>query len=200
MEIKISNGNIKMGKIPSVSLPSIVTCRQDCICSKKCYAHKIERLRKTVRQAYQHNYNLLTSNPKTFWREIEAVIMMSRFFRFHVSGDIPNIEYLKNMIEIAARNTHCEILCFTKRYNFVNTVLNEGYTLPDNLHLIMSGWQGLEMVNPFNLAEAHVRYKDGSTTAREDAVVCAGNCTKCAIIKGGCWSLKHGQQVVFNEH
>lgn len=40
MEIKISNGNIKMGKIPSVSLPSIVTCRQDCICSKKCYAHK----------------------------------------------------------------------------------------------------------------------------------------------------------------
>ena len=123
MEIKISNGNIKMGKIPSVSLPSIVTCRQDCICCKKCYAHKIERLRKTVREAYQHNYNLLTSNPKTFWREIEAVIMMSRFFRFHVSGDIPNIKYLKNMIEIAARNTHCEILCFTKRYNFVNTVL-----------------------------------------------------------------------------
>lgn len=33
MNIKISNGNSKMGAIPSVSLPAGVTCRQDCECS-----------------------------------------------------------------------------------------------------------------------------------------------------------------------
>lgn len=35
---------------------------------------------------------------------------------------------------------------------------------------------------------------------REDARECAGNCTECAITDGGCWSLKSGEQVVFNEH
>lgn len=59
MEVKISSGNSKLGKIPSVSLPAGATCRSDCECSRKCYAKKLERLRKTVREAYQHNYDLL---------------------------------------------------------------------------------------------------------------------------------------------
>lgn len=125
--------------------------------------------------------------------------MMSRFFRFHVSGDIPDEDYLIHMIEIAQRNPHCEILCFTKKFEIVNKILLS-YPVPSNLHLILSGWAGLEMQNPFNLPEAHVRYRDGTTTAREDARECAGNCTECAITDGGCWSLKSGEQVVFNEH
>lgn len=50
------------------------------------------------------------------------------------------------------------------------------------------------------LPEAHVLYRDGTTTAREDAKKCGGNCTECACISGGCWSLKKGEQVVFKEH
>lgn len=42
--------------------------------------------------------------------------------------------------------------------------------------------------------------EDGSTMAREDAKLCGGNCTECAITDGGCWTAKHGEQVVFNEH
>lgn len=199
MEVKISSGNSKLGKIPSVSLPAGITCRNDCECSKKCYAKKLERLRRTVREAYQHNYDLLKNKPDVYWREVEASIMMSRFFRFHVSGDIPDEEYLIHMIEVAARNQHCEILCFTKKYEIVNKILLS-YTIPANLHLILSGWVGFKMENPFNLPEAHVRYRDGTTTAKEDAVECAGNCTECAITDGGCWSLQNGEQVVFNEH
>ena len=122
MEVKISSGNSKLGKIPSVSLPAGETCRSDCECSKKCYAKKLERLRKTVREAYQHNYDLLKNKPDVYWREVEASIMMSRFFRFHVSGDIPDEEYLIHMIEVAERNPHCEILCFTKKYEIVNKI------------------------------------------------------------------------------
>lgn len=103
------------------------------------------------------------------------------------------------MLEIAQRNPHCEILCFTKKFEIVNKILLS-YPVPSNLHLILSGWAGLEMQNLFNLPEAHVRYRDGTTTAREDARECAGNCTECAITDGGCWSLKSGEQVVFNEH
>lgn len=197
--VKISKGNSKLGQIPSVSLPSIKTCRQ-CACQEKCYAHKLERLRPAVRNAYQHNLEVLLNDPDTYWREVEASIMMSRFFRFHVSGDIPNAEYLTNMVAVAIRNPHCQILCFTKRYEMVNEFIANGGELPDNLHMIFSGWIGLDMVNPFYLPEAHVRYRDGSTTARDDAIECGGNCTECALTEGGCWNLKKGQQVIFNEH
>lgn len=200
MNIKISNGNSKMGSIPSISLPSVVTCREDCECKKSCYARRIEKLRPAVLNSYKHNYNLLVSNPETYWREVEATIMMSRFFRFHVSGDIVDNVYLAHMIDIAERNTHCEILCFTKKYEIINQHLKFGGTIPKNLHIILSAWVGLEMVNPFLLPEAHVRYRDGTTTACDDAKECGGNCSECAITDGGCWSLRNGEQVVFNEH
>lgn len=201
MNVKISKGNSKMGSIPSVSLPAGLTCRHDCECCKKCYAMKLERLRKSVREAYRNNYDLLQSDSDTYWREVEASIMMSRFFRFHVSGDIPNSEYFQKMVFIADRNQHCNILCFTKKYDIVNKYLrSHGEMIPENLHVIFSGWRNLEMINPFQLPEAHVIYRDGSTTARADAKLCGGNCTECAITDSGCWELKRGEQIAFNEH
>ena len=199
MTVKISTGNSKLGKIPSISLPTSATCRNDCECCTKCYAKRLERLRPAVREAYQHNLQVLRCLPDTYWREVEASIMMSRFFRFHVAGDIPDFEYLVRMVNIARRNQHCQILCFTKKYDIVNRYLDE-YGFPDNLHIILSAWRGLQMDNPHHLPEAHVRYKDGTTTASDSAKECGGNCTECAITEGGCWILGHGDQVVFNEH
>ena len=167
--VKISAGNAKLGSIPSVSLPAGVTCRKDCECFKKCYAQKLERMRPSVRNAYQHNLTLLQKSPETYWREVEASIMMSRFFRFHVSGDIPDNVYFAHMVEIAERNQHCELLCFTKKYDIVNEHLDFGGEIPKNLHIVFSGWVGLEMNNPHSLPEAHVRYKDGATTAKPTA-------------------------------
>lgn len=200
MHVKISQGNKKMGQIPSVSLPAGITCRQDCECIQKCYARKIERLRPNVYKAYISNYNLLNKDPETYWREVEASVMMSRFFRFHVSGDIPNLLYLLHMVDIAIHNQHCEILCFTKRYDLVNAYLARNPELPGNLHIIFSAWKNLEMYNPHNLPEAHVIYKDGTTTAGKHAKLCLGNCTSCASTSDGCWTLKHGEQIVFKEH
>ena len=198
-KVSISPGNIKMGSISSVSLPSRKTCPY-CGCWFKCYAQKLERIRPSVAKAYQNNLDILQNDPDTYWREVEAAVMTSRFFRFHVSGDIPDANYLANMVSVAERNPHCEILCFTKRYETVNEFLRNGGKIPENLHIILSAWIGLEMANPFLLPEAHVRYKGGATTAREDAVECGGNCTECARTDGGCWTLKRGQQVVFDEH
>ena len=81
MSVSISKGNIKMGAIPSVSLPAIKTCRS-CGCASKCYAAKLERLRPSVRRAYQNNLEILMEDPDTYWREVEAAIMLSRFFSF----------------------------------------------------------------------------------------------------------------------
>lgn len=197
--ISISHGNSKMGAIASVSLPSIVTCRQ-CACQQKCYAHRLERLRPSVRQAYQRNLDQLRAEPDVYWREVEAAIMMNRFFRFHVSGDIPDLDYLNRIVAVAQRQNHCQILCFTKKFDLVNRHLAEHGALPDNLHMIFSAWPGLTMDNPHSLPEAHVRFRDGTTTAAANATSCPGNCTTCAQTDGGCWTLEVGQQVVFDEH
>lgn len=203
MGVSISKGNSKMGCIQSVSLPAIKTCRK-CACHDKCYAHKLERIRPNVKAAYENNLQVLLSDPDEYWRDVEATIMMSRFFRFHVSGDIPYKDYLDRMVEVAERNEHCRILCFTKRYEMVYDKLNElreyGRDKPDNLQLILSAWKGLEMYNPYKLPEAHVIYRDGSTTARPDAFKCTKNCVECAEVVSGCWYLKNGEQVVFDEH
>ena len=197
--ISISKGNSKLGQIPSVSLPAVKTCRV-CDCARICYAKKLERLRPTVRKAYQRNLDALIESPDVYWREVEAAIMMSRFFRFHVSGDIPDMSYLIRMVGVAARQPHCQILCFTKKFELVNQLLDTGAVLSPNLHLIFSGWTGLQMENPHHLPEAHVLFKDGTTTARPDAILCSGNCATCACTDGGCWNLTNGQQVVFQEH
>ncbi len=78
--ISISQSNKKMGNITSVSLPSVITCRK-CACQQKCYARKLERLRPSVAAAYQRNLDVLRNDPDTYWREVEAAIMLSRFFR-----------------------------------------------------------------------------------------------------------------------
>lgn len=205
MSVCISKGNSKMGMIPSVSLPAGKTCRTDCTCQKKCYAKKLERIYKNVKESYQNNLEILRRDPEQYWREVEAAIMTSRFFRFHVSGDIPDDAYLKKMVEVVSRNKHCEVLCFTKKYSTVNgyqykALLGECEPLPENLHMVFSGWNGLRMENPFEFPEAHVRYRDGTTTASDGAHQCGGNCTECAVTDGGCWTLQNGEQVVFDEH
>lgn len=200
MDIKISNGNLKMGRIPSVSLPAGLTCRANCACQTKCYARKIARLRPTVREAYKTNFDVLKNHPDTYWREVEAAIMLSRYFRYHVSGDIVDDLYFYKMVEISIRNPHCQILCFTKKYEIVNQFIKNGGEIPSSFHVIFSVWRGMNFENPYHLPEAHVRYRDGTTTANMSAHECSGNCANCATIKNGCWSLKNGEQIVFNEH
>ena len=56
------------------------------------------------------------------------------------------------------------------------------------------------MKNPHNLPEAHVFFKDGTTTAKDGARYCSGNCYECAVANANCWSLKEGEQIIFKEH
>ena len=199
--VVISKGNIKMGQIQSISLPPIVTCSPlACkFCGKKCYARKICKLRRTVKESYDNNLDILMNDKELFWREVNAAVAMATHFRFGVSGDIPDFDYLLKMVEVAKNNKHCKILCFTKQYGFVNKYLKTK-RLPKNLHLIFSAWKGLPMDNPYNLPETHVFYRDGTTTASDGARYCSGNCFECAVANRNCWNLKKGEQIIFKEH
>jgi hypothetical protein len=201
--VVISKGNIKMGQIQSVSLPPVVTCSPlACkFCGKKCYARKICKLRRTVKESYDNNLDILLHDKEKFWREVEGSIKLTTYFRFFVSGDIYDKDFLENMVLCARKNKHCNILCFTKKYSLVNEYL-EHHRLPKNLNIVFSAWKGLEMPNPFNLPTAEVMYKDGTSTAEEGKkyIYCSGNCSECISEKRSCWNLKKGEGVIFAEH
>lgn len=198
-KISISPGNIKMGAIPSVSLPAVVTCPKGIPCAKLCYALKISNLRKNVKNAYFRNLDILESNPASYWAQVKAAAIATRFFRYHVSGDIPNPEYLNNMIQLAQDLPHTEFLCFTKQHAFVNAFIAAGGSIPGNLKIILSQWDSSWKVdNPHGLPESAVIFK--GEQPKEGWTVCPGNCFDCAIRGGGCWTLKSGETIAFNQH
>lgn len=197
-KITISKGNRKMGEIKSISLPPIVTCAEGCTCAKKCYANKLCRIYKNVKKSYDNNLEVLKNNPDKYWEQVDDAISVSRFFRFHVSGDIPTYDYLIKLIDTANNNPCCDMLVFTKRYGFVNKALDNGLEIPRNLHILFSEWEGMAMENPHDMPVAHVIFKGEEPKANWN--ICGGNCLECAKKKANCWTLKNGEHVAFYEH
>ena len=196
-KVSISKGNSKMGYIPSVSLPPVVTCAKGCACAKKCYAAKLCRIYGTVRRAYNRNLDILKNDMDNYFIQVKAAAMVTKYFRFHVSGDIYDMNYLDRMVKLAQDLPGTTFLAFTKQYNFVNNFLQYA-AIPDNLKIIFSEWPGMEMYNPYNLPVAHVIFK-GSEPA-DDWKICGGNCSECACRGVGCWELKKGEHIAFYEH
>ena len=197
-QVSISNGNIKMGAIPSVSLPACVTCNPCAPCFKKCYAVRMARRYKTVTAAYNRNLEILNNDPSAYWVQVKAAASMTRFFRFHVSGDIPNGEYFNYMVQAAAELPNTTFLAFTKQYQIVNTYLDNGGTIPANLIIIFSNWGAWKCENPHNLPVCEVILK-GDAPA-DGWKICGGNCTACACRGVGCWELKKGDTIAIYEH
>ena len=197
-KVSISAGNSKMGAIPSVSLPPIITCPKGAPCAAKCYAAKLCRIYKNVRNAYDNNLNILNDDWEAYWAQVRGAAHMSGYFRFHVSGDIPNAGYFKEMVITAKQCPKTEFLAFTKQYNIVNNYISIAGDLPENLHIILSEWGTQKPDNPHNLPTAAVIFK-GETPA-DNWKICGGNCQECACRGVGCWELKKGETIAFYEH
>ena len=181
--ISISKGNAKMGAIPSVSLPSCVTCNPSAPCFSKCYARNLE---------------ILNSNPEAFWLQVKAAAITTRFFRYHVSGDIPDITYLENMVETAEELPHTNFLAFTKQYSIINEYISSGGIIPRNLKIILSNWGAWKCDNPHGLPVCEIIFKN--EMPRDDWKICGGNCTACACAGIGCWELRNGETIAIYEH
>jgi hypothetical protein len=195
--ISISKGNSKMGFIPSVSLPPIITCADDCTCAKKCYAAKLCRIYGTVRKAYNRNLEILKNDMDSYFLQVKAAAMVTKYFRYHVSGDIPDMNYLDQMVKLAEDLPGTTFLAFTKQYNFINNFLQYAQ-IPSNLKIIFSAWPGMPMDNPHNLPVAHVIFKGQEPD--DSWKICGGNCSECACRGVGCWELKKGEHIAFYEH
>ena len=206
IHIHISNGNRKMGDVPSISLVPFLSCPGICkdTCGAKCYAAKIANLRPNVLKNYAENQALAILKPAQYWKELKFALAGYRFFRFHVSGDIFSKVYFENMIDAARENPHCEMLAFTKKFNIVNAWIDENGDLPENLHIIFSAWENLNPENPHCLPESlAIDFSKSNLTVDtlpENYKTCGGNCFNCACRGLGCWQLNSGETVVFEMH
>lgn len=198
LKVSISNGNSKMGAIPSVSLPPCTTCNPNAPCFKKCYAVKLARRYKTVKTAYERNLDILKTDSNAYWLQVKSAAMTTRFFRFHVSGDIPNIDYFRNMVQLANELPHTNFLAFTKQYDIVNLFLVNGGAIPSNLKIIFSNWGDWKCYNPFSLPTCEVILKGAAPL--DNWKICGGNCTECACRGVGCWEVKPGETIAIYEH
>jgi hypothetical protein len=198
LKVCISKGNRKMGAIPSVSLPACITCNPAAPCFKKCYAVKVARIYKTAAASYENNLDVLNTDWNSYWTQINDAARMTKYFRYHVSGDIPNAAYFKEMIITARKNPDTRFLAFTKQYDIVNTYISAMGDLPANLKIIFSNWGAWKCENPHGLPVCEIIFK-GSAPA-DDWKICGGNCTECACRGVGCWELKHGDTIAIYEH
>lgn len=195
IQLSISGGNSKMGSIPSLSLPPIKTCRADAPCTKKCYAARLFKRYKNTALAYERNLQAWKENPNGFEIQVIAAAITTRFFRWHVSGDIVDSTYFAMMCSVARKCPDTKFLVFTKRWDIVNPLHK---TIPSNLQIVYSAWPGLEPDNPYSFPIAHIILRGESP--KDEWKIYGGNCTDCVCRNIGCWELKNGEHIAFYEH
>lgn len=200
--VHISKGVSKLGAdIPSVNLPAVVTCRPDAPCFATCYARK-------GRFSFSHNKDLLSKNldmwlhsPMDFERDVTIAAFHSRFFRWHSSGDIPDMAYLEMMNRVAKNLPNTSFLCFTKKYELVNEFIKRNGGLASNLRMVFSAWGNWLPENPNNLPVAYIRFrKTEVNNIPAVAFKCPKYCGNCVMTGCSCWDLQCGESVVFDEH
>lgn len=199
--VKVGNRNTKLGnQIPNINLPAGCTCREDAPCRKLCYAMKGNFRYENVYKRANENLMAWKSNPEQFEDDIKEQTAISKFVRWHSSGDIPDMDYLKMMCRVALEVDGTRYLCFTKKYELVNQFLADGNTIPDNLTIVFSAWGDWKPDNPYNLPMAFVQLKKEESDIPENARECPSYCGKCAMTSNSCWKLKQGESVYFKQH
>ena len=202
LHVKIQPGNSKTGSACfTVSLMPIIDCVNCSGCKYDCYDLRNDCRNTNVINDRARNSAIHKSDPDRFWAEIDMQIkaLYVTELRINVGGDLTDADFAY-VAELGRKNPKTSILFFTKNYKGINKFLN-GNEFPENVHPIMSCWEGMEMDNPHSLPCSHVLWKDGRTTAPEfGAVYCGGNCTECHFNGEGCWTLKQNEHVIFRAH
>ena len=194
----ITTQNSKLGgMIAQVNMPYLKTCREDAPCKSGCYCAKGNLNYPSVRKSHMDKYKLYKSNPEAFFNMISAELDMVpyRFFRWHSSGDIPDIKYLGLMCKLARKHKGTRFLCYTKKWEMVN-VYFDSHRKPSNLVIVLSNWGNWRVVNPHNFPESFVDFGNGDVP--DMAYRCGGSCAECPGTH--CWFMHYGDLVVFEKH
>ena len=201
----ISTGNDKIGKTLNVSLAPIITCKNCKECQKYCYDVKAVLAYPSCMDARARNTALFMKDRNAFFARLHKRMKNRRArkaLRFHVSGEIVDINHLERIIETAKMFPDWTIWTYTKVYWIVNKYVREHgnsrkVAIPANLHIMFSEWDGLKMNNPYGFPTFRCILKDKPQKLRKGEMVCPGNCDYCLKHKVGCVA---GKSVATVEH
>ena len=200
--VHISDSISKMGGMASSLGLDTSTCRINAPCKHDCYACKGRYNFANVQNSLKNNTASWYADPFDFEKRILDKCMCVKWFRWFHSGDIIDVDFLDMMYDVANLRADTRFLAFTKKFELVNEFIERNGRLP-NLNIVLSAWGKWIPENPHNLPMAYVRLKSGvgkeliPKTAKE----CNGSCANCILnCDGGCWKLKDGESVVFNQH
>lgn len=202
---RVSHTVSKLGQhVGAIGLPAGVTCRENAPCLPDCYACKGRFRCQNVKASLQANLDEYKLHPVKFEADITKKSMWLKYVRWFHSGDIVDYNFLLMMRRIAAAVRDTRNLAFTKKFELVNRSIDEHGFPTDNLTLVLSAWGDDFMPdNPYNLPVAYIRLKDKSKSCHipSYAMECMSSCEECITkCNGGCWNLKRGEAVVFNQH
>lgn len=191
--VSISGGNKKIGKVMNVSLAPVFTCANCSGCARFCYDIKAVLQYGNVLDARARNTVKAWDHRAEYFAEIRAALdgrKSNYFFRWHVAGDIIDADYFENMVKIAEDYPHFTFWTYTKVYHIVNAFIESGRTIPANLVIMFSRWDGMPMDNPYHFPEFVCRLKDGNKDTPAEAFKsmykCPGNCDLCKAARRGC--------------
>lgn len=189
--IRISEENTKLGRIPNVSLPPIKTCINNAPCADECYAFRYYKRWVTAKNAHDMNLRTYQNDPELYFNCIDYYLKQSKpkYFRWHVSGDIPDMYYLQQMYALSMAHNETKFLVFTKRYKFIEySYKGLTKTLLDkysNLSIILSTWVELELPSYELRQELPIAFIEDDDR-KNNYIECSGSCDECFK----CWELK----------
>jgi hypothetical protein len=201
MELHVTEGNTKIGDMFNLSFPPIVTCRPNPPCVKICYALGIYLSRPSVSTAWNENLAFYLNDRLGFWLALAEIFAKKTpvRFRLFVGGDFADEDMIYDYISFALRHPRVKFLVYTKRYEWLPLV----DTLPDNLTILVSMWEGLE-VNGHAVGYLKAWFFNAKrplfTDERipSDAIRCEASCESCGYV---CYDLKQlDRDVVLKLH
>lgn len=198
-KVHISSGNMKVGKLPNMSLAPGKSCTK-CACEtclKDCYAMKSYRMYPGTKNAWDDNTEIALSNPGKIEKELNLYLAKKKpeLFRIHVAGDFITKEYAAMWSRVVKANPNVRFLAFTKAWDNIRDI-----DWPTNISIVLSGWPGTKV--PEDLKEKYpVAWMDdgseGAVDTKKTVLNCPGNCETC----GMCWELyKTNCDVCFKKH
>jgi len=191
LKLHISKGNRKIGYTHNFSMAPGHTCANCTECIRFCYDVKACWQYENVRKARAENTAMMLIDMAGTFELIDKYISTRKkhkYFRWHVSGDILNVEYFAHMVAIARKHPDWIFWTYTKNYYAVNAWIkaNGGNknAIPKNLSVMFSVWNGMPCINPYGLPEFTCIMP--GMDPDPDAWTCPGNCQTCIAAGRGC--------------
>jgi len=210
LTICISRGNRKIGRVLNVSLMPVMTCGNCKHCKGICYDIKACLQYSGVIPARVRNTLLAREHREEYFRLIDQACTRrkrNKYFRWHVAGEILDLDYFARMVEIARKHPDFRFWTYTKMYELVNQYCDQNggkSAIPENLSIMFSEWKiqtddGRFVVIPFNNPYGFPVFAVRFHGEEEPKHLfrCPGNCDICKESHHGC---PYGESSYADEH